>query len=262
MQLADQITPLIITFNEAENIERVLNTLRWAHRIVVVDSGSNDGTLEIIADFPQAEIIHRGFDSFAEQCDFGLSQIQTEWVLSLDADYELSDEFVNELKTLKNEPKLVGYRARFIYRVLGRPLRATLYPPRTVLYRVQGARYVNEGHGHRVSVAGEIGSLRAPIYHDDRKPLSRWVKSQRIYALREADYLLSAESKALSWPDRVRRTGWLAPMLVLPYVLFVKGCVLDGRAGWFYALQRLAAETMIALELLDRRLSARGRRKI
>jgi hypothetical protein len=54
----------------------------------------------------------------------------------------------------------------------------------------------------------------------------------------------------------MRRLGWLAPLLVLPYVLFVKGCILDGRAGWYYALQRLFAETMIALELLDRRLSA------
>lgn len=254
--LADQITPLIITFDEAPNIARVLDKLRWASRIVVVDSGSTDGTQEIVARYDQVELIHRPFDSFAAQCNFGLTQIQTKWVLSLDADYELSDELVNEIQMLKDKPNLAGYSARFTYRIHGRALRGTLYPPRTVLYRVDGAQYANEGHGHRVSVAGETGHLRAPIFHDDRKPMSRWLASQRNYARLEAAYLLSTESKALSWPDRVRRTGCFAPLLVLPYVLFAKGCVLDGRAGWFYALQRLIAETMIALELLDRRLSA------
>ena len=58
--------------------------------------------------------------------------------------------------------------------------------------------------------------------------------------------------------DRIRRLGWPAPFLVVGYVLFVKGARLDGRAGWFYAFQRLCAEVLLALELLDRRLSADG----
>ncbi len=53
--------------------------------------------------------------------------------------------------------------------------------------------------------------------------------------------------------------GWPAPILVLGYVLFVKGAVLDGKAGWFYAFQRLLAEVLLALELLDRRLSGAAR---
>src|SRR5258708_7058730 len=65
-----QITPLVLTFNEAPNIGRVLRKLSWARRIVVVDSGSNDGTLEVISRFPQAEVYHRSFDSAAEQCNF------------------------------------------------------------------------------------------------------------------------------------------------------------------------------------------------
>ena len=52
----DQITPLVITYNEAANIERTLRKLNWAQRIVVVDSGSTDGTLDIMRRFPQAEI--------------------------------------------------------------------------------------------------------------------------------------------------------------------------------------------------------------
>ncbi|HYM19022.1 MAG TPA: glycosyltransferase family 2 protein [Micropepsaceae bacterium] len=249
-----EITPLLITFDEAPNISRVLEKLRWARRIVVVDSGSTDGTLELIAGFPQAEIFHRSFDSFAEQCNFGLDLIRTEWVLSLDADYELSDELVDELQALKNDG-CAGYRAPFVYRIFGRPLRGTLYPPRVVLYRVRDGRYANEGHGHRVAISGAIGGLKGPIYHDDRKPLSRWFASQQNYARLEADYLLRTPSQILTRNDRIRRAGWPAPLLVLIYTLFVKGCILDGWPGWYYALQRLIAETMIALELLDRRLA-------
>lgn len=47
------------------------------------------------------------------------------------------------------------------------------------------------------------------------------------------------------------------PLLALPYVLIVKRCLFDGLEGWFYALQRLCAEVLIALELIDRRLANR-----
>jgi glycosyltransferase involved in cell wall biosynthesis len=252
----DEITPLLITLNEAPNITRVLEKLPWARRIVVVDSGSTDGTLDLIARFPQAEIVHRKFDSFAEQCNFGLSLIRTEWVLSLDADYELSDELVSALRELR-DGGFAGYRATFVYRIYGRALRGTLYPPRVVLYRVRDGRYANEGHGHRVSVSGAIGDLRGPIYHDDRKPLSRWFASQQNYARLEAEYLLQTPDQKLTRNDRIRRAGWPAPFLVPLYTLFVKGCILDGWPGWFYVLQRLVAETMIALELVHHRLLGR-----
>jgi ABC-type multidrug transport system fused ATPase/permease subunit len=123
----------------------------------------------------------------------GLAQVQTEWALSLDADYELSQELVDELRALKPHEHTTGYRARFIYRIYGRPLRGTLYPPRVVLYRAGCAQYKNEGHGHRVSIDGGIDTLNAPIYHDDRKPLARWLLSQQRYARREAEHLLKSD---------------------------------------------------------------------
>jgi glycosyltransferase involved in cell wall biosynthesis len=252
----EQITPLIITLDEAPNIERTLEKLRWARRIVVVDSGSTDGTLEMVARHPQADVVHRPFDSFAAQCNFGLAQIDTEWALSLDADYELSDELVRELLRLTDEAGVSGYRASFVYRVHGAPLSGALYPPRTVLYRTKLARYLDEGHGHRVSISGQIKALRGPIYHDDRKPLSRWLASQQSYARLEVDYLSNTPKDSLSRTDRVRLAMIPAPLLVLFYVLILKGCILNGWPGWFYALQRLLAETMIALELMDRRLNA------
>jgi glycosyltransferase involved in cell wall biosynthesis len=257
-QVIEVITPLIITLDEAPNIVRTLDKLVWARRIVVVDSGSTDGTLDLLARYPQVVLFKRAFDSFADQCNFGLDQIESEWVLSLDADYELSDQLVQELSNLHDTEEVNGYRASFVYRIHGRPLRGTLYPPRIVLYRVKNARYANEGHGHRVTVSGDVRALSSVIYHDDRKPLSPWIASQQRYAQLEADYLLKADARVLSISDRLRRMAWPGPIVVFFYVLVVKGCLFDGWPGWFYALQRVVAECVIALELIDRRLAARS----
>jgi glycosyltransferase involved in cell wall biosynthesis len=256
--LLDQITPLVLTYNEAPNIRRTLSKLLWAKRIVVIDSGSTDETLSVLKAYPQVEVIQRPFTDFATQCNFGLTRVNTPWVLSLDADYELSGSLVEEIRGLVASDAIAGYRARFVYRICGRALRGSLYPPRVVLYRKDKARYHNEGHGHRVSIQGEIKALCGLIYHDDRKSLARWLDSQRRYAAEEARYLLVTQLAKLRRVDRIRRMAWPAPLGVLLYTLFAKGCALDGWPGWYYALQRLVAETMIALEILERRLRGAG----
>jgi glycosyltransferase involved in cell wall biosynthesis len=255
VSLAEDITVLILTFNEAPNIGRTLSKLAWANQVLVVDSGSTDATLDIIGEYPNVEVLCRPFDDFATQCNFGLSQIETEWALSLDADYQLSDEIVAEIRSLKPANGTSGYEGRFIYCVHGKPLRGSLYPPRVVLYRKRAARYHNEGHGHRVMVTGDILRLEGAIYHDDRKPLARWFAAQQLYAVREAEHLLNTNRSSLKRSDRIRLAAWPAPLLVCAYVLLAKGCLFDGWPGWFYALQRLLSETMIALAVLEQRLN-------
>ncbi len=256
MSIADQLTVMILTFNEESNITRTLDAIKWAGRILIVDSGSTDATLDIVARYSQARVVTRKFDSFAEQCNFGLTECRTAWVLSMDADYELTPAIAAEMRALVPGRDVSGYRAGFIYRMYGRPLRAALYPPRTVLYRPERARYVNEGHSHYVVIDGEVRHLRGSIYHDDRKLLSRWLASQQSYARREADYLLSTPHAELKRADRIRLMGWPAPILVFLYTLFWKRCVLDGWSGWLYVLQRSLAEITIAIEVVDRRLRA------
>lgn len=253
LSLEGQITPLIITYNEAANIRRTLGKLLWTQRIVVIDSGSTDGTVEMLRGYPRVQVIQRPFINAASQCNFGLTQVTSPWVLSLDADYELSDELIQELMSLAPRERTSGYRARFVYRIYGRPLRGSLYPPRTVLYRKDKASYRQEGHTQRVVLDGEILPLDGVIYHDDRKPLARWLTSQQRYARDEAEYLLQRPVAALRRTDKVRLMGWPAPIGVFFYTLFVKGCLFDGWLGWYYALQRTTAEMLIALEILDRR---------
>ena len=139
--MLDQITPVVLTRNEAANIGRALERLSWARDIVVVDSFSTDDTVEIISGFPHARVYQRVFDAHETQWNFGLKEtgITSEWVLALDADYILTPEFVDEPKLLKPD-SVNGYRAKFIYCINGRRLRSGVYPDATVLYRRVAAR--------------------------------------------------------------------------------------------------------------------------
>lgn len=256
--MLDQITPLIITYNESANMARTLDALHWAKRIVVVDSFSTDGTLEVLRLNPRVEVLQRHFTTFADQCNFGLHHVHTRWVLSLDADYLIDDALVSELRMLRPGDDCGGYEACFRYCIHGRPLRGSLYPPRIVLHRAAGSRYEDDGHGHGVRVAGKVQRLRAKIHHDDRKPLCVWFANQWRYADQEAAKLRRTPGGELSRTDRIRKRIFLAPWLVLFYCLIVRRGLLDGRAGWHYALQRLIAEVTLSLRLLDLQLGGSG----
>jgi glycosyltransferase involved in cell wall biosynthesis len=256
----ERITPLILTFNEAPNIRRTLARLDWAREIVVVDSGSTDATLTILGEFPRVRVFHHAYASNAEQWTFALTQtgIASEWVLALDADYLLSDELVREIAALPPASPVCGYRVGFTYCVHGRPLRGSAYPPVVVLYRRHAARYAQDGHTQRVQIDGAVEPLSGRIFHDDRKPLSAWFRAQRRYMRLEADKLVRTPFARLSAPDRLRRLIVAAPPAMLLFCLFVRGNLLDGPAGWFYALQRTAAEALLSAYLV-RRMLGHGR---
>lgn len=260
MSLLDQISVLILTYNEEPNIGRVLAALTRFTDIVVLDSGSTDGTGDIVARFPNARLVTRSFDDHAKQWNHGLKHcgIERPWVLALDADYLLPGALVDEIAALQPSDLQAGYEVAFRYCIHGQRLSASLYPAHVVLYRRDYAQYVQVGHTQRVVVEGGIGALAARIDHDDRKPLARWLSSQQRYARLEADHLLSVPRASLRLIDWIRLTGILGPFLVFLYTLFGKRCILDGWPGWLYVLQRAVAETMIAAELVDRKLGRSG----
>ena len=253
--MLDQITPLILTYNEAPNINRTIKKLTWAKRIIIIDSFSDDATLEIVSQYPQVELFQRQFISFADQCNFGLGKIMSEWVLSLDADYILSNSLFEELNQIPSNSPINGYAVPFKYCVFGKPLRGTLLPPRYVIYRPQFAKYQDDGHAHRVIINGEKSQLNGHIYHDDRKSLSRWLWAQDRYMIIEAQKLRDTQLNQLSWGDKIRKQKILAPFIILIYCLILRGGILDGWRGWHYALQRMFAETLLSIRLIELELN-------
>lgn len=249
--MLNQITPLILTYNEAPNIECTLQKLLWAKQIIIIDSYSTDETLKILTSYSQVKIFQRKFDTFAQQCNYGLTKIETEWVLSLDADYIISQELIDEIQQLTIQPDINSYIVKFRYCVYGKPLRGTLYPPRKVLYRKEKAIYREDGHAHRVEVIGKSAELNGYIYHDDRKSLTHWLQAQDRYMIIEAKKLLETPNHELTFGDRLRKTKILAPWVILFYCLLVNGCLFDGWAGWYYTLQRVLAEIWLTIRLIE-----------
>src|SRR5438105_3859290 len=188
------LTALVLTYNEQENIRRNLEALVWVPKVIIVDSFSNDQTIEIARSFSNVQVVQRVFDTHANQWNAGLDRIETEWALTLDADYVLTAKLQEEIKKLEPASDIALYWGEFDYCILGRPLRASVYPPRVVLFRTKRARYVDEGHTQQLRVKGKLAKFKGKIWHDDRKPLSRWFQSQGRYAELEATYLLGASA--------------------------------------------------------------------
>ena len=174
------VTPMVITYDEEPNIARMLDSLRWARRVVVLDSGSTDATRAIAERYPNVAFFTRPFDDFKTQTDHGIQAtgIDTDYVLALDADMAVPPAFVAELEQHFLGKGYAGALVPFEYWVLGRPLLGSLYPSMYRLFRPSAGRVIQVGHGHKFEVDGPTYRFRARLRHDDRKSLDWWTRSQ------------------------------------------------------------------------------------
>lgn len=250
---SSKLQALILTKNEEPNIRRVLDKLTWLERVLILDSYSDDATIEICREYPNVDVQYRKFDSFAKQCNYGLEQINSEWILSMDADYVLTDGFIEETKDfISQNADKVAYFTKFEFLIYGRQLISNNTTPRAVLFKKSAGSYFDDGHAHRLEISGPTGNYKHKILHDDRKPLTRWFDNQNGYSVKEAHKLLDVNNPARnSMLNRIRRTKILAPFFVFFYCLFVKGLIFSGWAGWYYTLQRTMVEIMFALRLIE-----------
>ena len=206
-----EITSLILTFNEEPNIQRTLDSIKWIKNIVVIDSFSSDRTLEILKEYSNVKVFQRKFDNHTNQWNFGIEQVKTDWIISMDADYVVPQKLKDELNSIHLEnSKYVAYYIPFKYCVDGKPLRATILPPRVAFFDKKFSSYVQDGHTQLLNTNGNIGEVKNHFFHDDRKPLTRWLWAQERYAKLEVEKLHKKKNK-LSFADKIRKRKYLAP---------------------------------------------------
>ena len=251
--MLDHVTPVLLTYNEVENIARTLSHLSWAKDIVVVDSGSTDGTLAVLANCPNVRVFERTFDTHGNQWRYAVeeTQIATDWILRLDADYQVSDALVAEIAALDPNAPVSAYRISFDYAIFSHKLRSSLYPANTVLLRKGSFTVRDKGHTEAWDVNGPIATLNSVIIHDDWKAAGQWLTGQARYMQRELDFLHTEKAGLTHW---LRLRPPLMPIVVFLYCLFGKGLLFNGRAGMFYALQRMIAEATLSLMVLEEKL--------
>jgi glycosyltransferase involved in cell wall biosynthesis len=248
---ADMLTAEILTWNEEENIARTLSRLGWLEKIIIIDSGSTDKTIELVQSFPNTEIHTRKFDTHATQWNYGLNFCNSKWVLSLDADYILPDAFIEEVQQNILKTGMEAFYANFDFVVMGKALRGNNTTPRAVLFKKEYCSYYDDGHTQRLLINGRAESFTNKILHDDRKPLTRWLYNQGQYSQKEVIMLLQRSDKELPFTGKLRKKKILAPVFIFFYCLLYKKMMFNGWRGWHYTLQRTLAEILISLRLTE-----------
>ena len=173
----------------------------------------------------------------------------------MDADYVLPNTAPAATRSAMLKDN-AGYSAGFHYLVYGRRVKGSVLPPRTILFRTGHGKYWQDGHTQQLQLQGSLGLLPFHVSHDDRKTLSRWLQSQISYSRQEAEKITSRPGTRLGRNDRIRKSIVLAPPLIFLLVYVLRGGVLSGWRGLFYALQRLVAELLLSLFLIDIKLQS------
>ena len=147
------------------------------------------------------------------------------------------------------------YRIRFDYAIFSQKLFSSLYPAKTILLRKDKFCVWDSGHSEVWAVKGTIATLSGRVLHDDWKPTRQWVNGQTRYMERELERPRVDRGGLVGW---LRGRPPLMPIVVFIYCLFGKGLIFSGRAGIFYALQRMVAEAVLSLMVLEAKLRERA----
>ena len=261
------ISVLILTRNEEADLPGCLASVRWCDDIHVFDSESTDGTVAI-AQSHGAIVTTRVFDGYARQRNAALHlPFRHPWVLVLDADERPTPELTAEMFAAVRDASddVAAFRMRRRDFLWGTWLKhAQLTPFYVRLLRPQRVHYkrdINEV----VEVDGNIRELHAPFDHlAFTKGISHWVSKHNVYSTKEAELLASGDAvrdaslrQALFGANfHERRVAQKAIFYELPgrplikwmYMMFVRGAVLDGRAGITYATLHAFYEYLIEVK--------------
>jgi glycosyltransferase involved in cell wall biosynthesis len=161
------LTVTLITLNEAANILAALESVSWADEIIVIDSGSTDGTVDLAKRFTERVYV-REWAGYAAQKNHAASIARFDWILSLDADERVTPELGDEIRRLlASEPSRPGYRVPRISHYLGRWIRSTDWYPdyQLRLYDRRLARWEGRYVHESVKADGPVGRLRADLQH-------------------------------------------------------------------------------------------------
>ena len=228
------ISLVLITFNEAHNLQRALNNCDWADEVIVVDSGSTDGTVQL-AEQLGAKVHHKVFNGFGEQKHYAVSLAKNDWVFLLDADEEFTNELAQELHSFaQSAAKIseVGFWVPRHFFFLGKLLRFGGQ------YGNLQLRLFNKQHGNynlakvheRPMLSGEIGNLKGAMIHYSYQSLHQYFAKFNEYTSAGASEVLAKNKLVRKW-----KVVFRFPISFIQLYI-IKGLILDGYPGFIWAL--------------------------
>ena len=271
------ISVLILTLDEELNLAGCLDSVAWSDDVVVLDSFSRDATPEI-ARARSARLFQRRFDNYAGQRNFGLREIsyRHRWVLMLDADERVPADLREEmLRAVGDASEPVAmFRMRRKDYLFGRWIRRSSGYPTWFgrLLRV-GRTWVERPYNEEFHAEGEARSLVGHLDHFPfNKGFAAWIAKHDRYSTMEAALRAGNPEYDMAWRDlfaadplrrRQAHKAWLysmpaRPLVVFAGLYFIKGGMLEGRAGLTFSLLRAWYEYFIDCKALELRRRAAG----
>jgi len=221
------LSAVIITYNAAADLDDCLQSLDFVQDILVVDSGSNDDTVEI-AERHGARIIQQEWLGFGPQKQFAIEQASHDWVLCIDADERISSELQASIRKTLEAPHCQVYRMRRCNRFLGRYLRhGEGYPDWNIrLFNRHHAAWAQVPVHEHILTRHPVGSLQGDLLHHSQDTLASYLEKQNRYTTLQAEQLFESG----------KRVGVLK-IIASPLVRFIRFYIvrlgfLDGIAGF------------------------------
>lgn len=271
------VTVIVLTQDEEINIEACLAALERFADVVVVDSGSTDGTLALIREkFPRVRIFEHPFEDFGAQRNWALerTEIPHEWVLFVDADEFMEEALAEEIGTFVQEPgEQVGAFIAGRNYFLGSWLKRSTYFPSYQLRLLKRGEvsFRKEGHGQREVANGPLAYLKESWRHEGfSKGFHQWIARHNEYSTNEVELLVRLRGEKIVWRDLVSRDPItrrralkvvgaklpLRPLTRFCFTYFLRLGLLDGRRGLQFCLLRFAHDIHIVSKLAEHRYRA------
>ncbi|HVT84994.1 MAG TPA: glycosyltransferase family 2 protein [Chitinophagaceae bacterium] len=177
------VSAVIITLNEEHNLINSLPKLTWCDEIIIVDSGSNDRTLDICKDFG-CKIFYRKFDGYGTQKQYAVSKAKNDWVLCLDADEVMSDALVEEIKKEMQAPQADGYFIPMTFVFLGKKFRHGKEGWRYFmrLFNKRSGNFNDYKVHEKIELKGNAKKLNNNIYHYSYHSLFQYFEKFNRYS--------------------------------------------------------------------------------
>ena len=237
------LSAIVLTYNSFDTLEKCLESIKWITDIVIVDSGSTDGTIEIAKAYTD-RIYYNKYINYGRQLNWVLKKITSDWVLVVDSDEAVTAELSKNIeKLIKNRPALNGYYIARRNYFLGKPVNYCGWYPDYVLrlFRREEAVYKDRELGSSVELKGEKGHLFGDLVHHPYRNLEHYSRKFNRYTGLAAKEILKKK----------RRIG-IFHLVLWPFGKFFKMYILkrgflDGAVGIvvcalgaFYAFSKYA----------------------
>lgn len=270
------IAVIILTLNEVSNLKRCVSSLQWCDRIIVVDSGSTDGTIELAESFGISVFTHIQSPPFriSEQRNWALenTDLKTTWVLFLDADETIPSDLAREIKQNCSRPDNLYNAFELTPRYLfwGKWLKRTQgYPnwhPRLVK---RGRVTFTGGVWEHFSEGAKVGKIRIPYDHfANSKGISDWLERHDRYSSWDArcivDFLETGKISALATERKLRlrllaaKFWLLRPLFRFLQMYFLRLGFLEGWKAFVFCLLYVFYDFMVIIKIIELKRKKNG----